>query len=382
MRKIPPLTCTLLITLLAVTGNALAQGSITAEQQAVLSSITARSMEGHLYFIASDELLGRATPSPGLDLAALYIATQFQRAGLVPAGDDGYYQTSEWTRTTIKRERTLPSGETRVFRYSRLVQVGTSEEVEGEPVILKNVVGLLPGSDPQLKDTYILITAHYDHIGIREGAYPDSICNGANDNGSSTVGVIELAEVLAAMETPPRRSILFITFFGEESGLLGSRHYAEKPVVPLEKTVGMVNMEMIGRSDGDGGDQSNRASFTGFDFSDLPLIFVEAGRETGIEVFHHQQNSDQYFRMSDNIPLAMKGIPAHTICVTFQYDDYHRPGDNPDKIDYENMARTTRMLALGLIRLANSDQVPAWNAENPNVESYLEAWRKLHPKGY
>lgn len=382
MRKTTRALPVFFLLFLSLQGYALAQsGSVTGAQQAFLDHITARSLAGHLEFIASDELLGRATPSPGLNLAALYIATQFKRIGLEPVGDDGYYQTSKWVLTTIERERTLPSGEKRVFRYTWLAPVKGAVEPEGESFVLKNVVGLLPGSDPQLRDTYILVTAHYDHIGIRSGAYPDSICNGANDNGSSTVAVIELAEALASMPARPRRSILFMTFFGEERGLLGSGHYAEHPVVPLEKTIAMVNMEMIGRTDGEGGDQTNRTSFTGFDYSDLPLTFVEAGRQLGIEVFHHEQNSGPYFMRSDNRALAAKGIPSHTVCVTYSYEDYHQPGDNPDKIDYENMARTTRMLALGLIRLANSSQEPRWDEDNPQAASYLEAWRALHGKG-
>ena len=370
-----------LIAVIAIQGQAIAQqGSISTEEQRLLESITPVSLEGHLEFLASDELMGRNTPSPGLDLAALYIATRFKRAGLQPAGNDGYFQTSTWILNTIERERTLSSGETRTFRSQRPVPVEDAENPEGEPYQLRNVVGLLPGSDPVLKDTYILVTAHYDHIGIRSGSESDSIANGANDNGSGTVGVIELGAALARLGTAPKRSILFIAWFGEERGMLGSSWYAEHPVVPLEKTIGVVNLEMIGRTDGDGGDQTNRASFTGFNYTDLPLTFVEVGDQIGIEVYRHPQNSARYFGASDNGPLARKGVPAHTICVTFSYDDYHQVGDHWEKIDYENMARTTRLLAIGLLRMANSDRVPVWNEENPGAERYLQAWRELHGK--
>lgn len=350
-------------------------------EQQVLDSITSQSVEGHLEFLASDALGGRNTPSPGLDLAALYIATEFKRIGLEPAGGDGYFQTSEWELSVIERERRTPTGERRVMRSRRPVPVGTSENVEGEPFTLKNVIGLLPGSDPVLKDTYILVTAHYDHNGIRSGSYPDSILNGANDNGSGTIGVIEIASALSKLEPRPKRSILFITWFGEEKGLLGAREFVENPVVPLEKIIAMVNMEMIGRTDGDGGDQTNRASFTGFDFSSMPQSFVEAGKALNMEVHNHPEFSNPYFRGSDNIAFATAGVVAHTICVLYQYDDYHQVGDNWDKIDYPNMTRTIKLLALGLIRLANNDQEPRWNEENPDAERYLQAWKILHGKG-
>ena len=163
--------------------------------------------------------------------------------------------------------------------------------------------------------------------------------------------------------------------------MVGSGYYVENPVVPLEKTVGVLNMEQIGRTDGDGGDQSNRGSFTGFDFSDLPHFFVEAGRELGIEVYNHERNSAPYFMASDNRPFAAAGIPAHTFCVVYQYADYHGVGDHWDKVNFQNMERTVRMLALGLIRLANSDAEPRWNEDNPAVERYVEAWRALRGGG-
>ena len=370
------------IAFLALPGLVEAQtGSLTPEEETLIAVVTPASLEGHLEFLASDQLRGRDTPSPGLDLAALYIAAQFKRAGLEPAGDDGYFQTSRWVYDVIERERTLPSGERQVRQIRRPVPVEDATNPEGEPFLLRNVIGLLRGSDPVLRDTYLMVTAHYDHVGVRATSDPDSIYNGANDNGSGTVGVIELGTALASLPTAPKRSILFIAWFGEERGMLGSGYYAEHPAVPLEQTVGMVNLEMIGRTDGDGGDQTNRASITGFNFSDLPLTFVEAGSQIGIEVFRHPQNSARYFRASDNGPLARRGVVAHTLCVTFSYDDYHWAGDHWEKIDFENMARTTRLLALGLLRLGNRAEAPAWNESNPEAEPYLQAWRTLHGKG-
>src|SRR6185369_9037526 len=132
-----------------------------------------------------------------------------------------------------------------------------------------NVVGLLRGSDPVLQDSYVLVTAHYDHVGTDPSREADPIFNGANDDGSGTVGVIELASALSRLNPRPKRSILFMTFFGEELGLVGSRYYGRHPLVPLAKTIAQVNMEQIGRTDDSEGPQVGTLAVTGFDFSDV-----------------------------------------------------------------------------------------------------------------
>src|SRR6202030_20223 len=120
-------------------------------------------------------------------------------------------------------------------------------------------------------DTYVMLTAHYDHVGMRATG-EDRIYNGANDDGSGTVSVVEIAGALAALDPRPKRSILFVTFFGEERGLLGSRYYGRHPIVPLEKTIADLNLEQVGRTDATDGPQIGTASITGFDFSELPGI--------------------------------------------------------------------------------------------------------------
>ncbi len=248
------------------------------------------------------------------------------------------------------------------------------------PIGLRNVVGLLPGSDPALKATYILVTAHYDHLGVRGSGDGDNIYNGANDDGSGTVTVIELAAALSSLEPRPKRSILFMTFFGEERGLLGSRYYASHPIFPIEKTIAHINLEQVGRTDSDEGPQLNNASITGIDYSDIGRVFKQAGEQTGIEVYKHATDSDRYFGASDNVALARLGVPAHTVCVTYRYDNYHGPGDHWDKIDYENMARVARMIALGVVTIANSDREPRWNKNNRRAGRYYDAWKKRREK--
>ncbi|MBX9603198.1 MAG: M20/M25/M40 family metallo-hydrolase [Bryobacteraceae bacterium] len=243
-------------------------------------------------------------------------------------------------------------------------------------VEVKNVAGLIRGSDPQLKETYVMATAHYDHIGVRAGG-EDRIANGANDDASGTAGVLEIAAALAAAPVKPKRSVLFVAFFGEETGLLGSRYYGRHPLVPLKQTIGNINLEQIGRTDAIGGPQVRTASFTGFDFSTLPAIFAAAGEATGVKVYKDEKRSDGFFSRSDNQALADIGIPSHTMCVAFEYADYHGVGDEWHKLDYENFEAVTRMVALGLSRMAGDAPPPKWNADNEKAKKYTEAARKL-----
>jgi Zn-dependent M28 family amino/carboxypeptidase len=248
------------------------------------------------------------------------------------------------------------------------------------PVRLRNVIGLLRGSDPILRDSYVLLSAHYDHLGTRPDLAGDNIFNGANDDGSGTVSVIELASAFSTLRQRPRRSIVFMTFFGEEKGLLGSRYYGRHPVFPIDKTVADINLEQVGRTDSSEGPQIANASLTGFDYSDIGAILEAAGKLTGIKVYKHEQNSDAFFDRSDNQALADQGVPAHTLCTAFVYPDYHGVGDNWEKIDYANMEKVDRMVVLALVMIANNSEAPKWNEANPKVARYVKAWNDHHGK--
>jgi hypothetical protein len=487
--------------------------AISEETKSALARVSADSLRGHLSFIASDLLEGRNTPSPGLDLAAGYIAAQMRRAGLEPAGDDGYFQTANWLmaerdmdnfelkiqsggetihvakdRVSLPPAAVLELANAPVFKLdykelatsnslppeliagrvimteiadfrreegprrselfqaqsrflnrmqelkaalvisidranptgagagqgrlidpeNRIAPFVTSSvpfvtvhapavvklydtigqganaatvsvrlpEARERPIKLYNVAGLLRGSDPALKETCVLVTAHYDHIGARPVAQGDGIYNGANDDGSGTVSVIEIASALAKMKQRPKRSILFMTFFGEEKGLLGSRYYGRHPIFPIEKTVADINLEQVGRTDSSEGPQIGTASLTGFDYSDVGAILKEAGAMTGINVYKHERNSDAFFGRSDNQALADQGVPAHTLCVAFAYTDYHGVGDHWEKIDYANMEKVARMVALAVLMIANNPQEPKWNEANPKAARYLKAWQQ------
>jgi len=241
-------------------------------------------------------------------------------------------------------------------------------------VDLRNVAGILPGSDAALAGEYVLVTAHYDHLGVKADGEGDRIYNGANDDGSGVVSVIEIAQALAAGPAP-RRSMLFIAYFGEEEGLFGSRYYGRHPLVPLTKTVADVNLEQLGRTDGDM--PAGSVTMTGFGFSDLSTALKMAGAVTGVKIHDPGKNGDDFFARSDNQSLADRGIPAHTFATAFDYPDYHQVGDEWQKIDYANMEKVDRTLALTILMVADSPEPPHWNESNAKAERYIKAQREL-----
>ncbi len=264
--------------------------------------------------------------------------------------------------------------ETTTEHGSRRTPIPHEKSAEN-PSKARNVIGLLRGSDPALKNTYVLVTAHYDHLGMKLDGTGDRIFNGANDDGSATVSVIELACALATLQPRPKRSIVFMTFFGEEEGTLGSLYYASHPVFPIEATVADVNLEQVGRTDATDGAKISQVTFTGFDYSDLPRVFRAAGARTGVRVLSDEPYGDSLFERSDNASLAKQGVPAHTLAVAVDFPDYHKVTDEWQKINYDNMAKVDRMVALGIMMVADNPEPPRWNEANPKTEPYVKAWK-------
>lgn len=323
--------------------------SITPARKIALDRVESESLKAHVAFLASDTLEGRATPSRGLDTAAEYIAAQFRRAGLQPGGDNGYFQMSE----------------------------ARANRTDTAVIPVRNVIGILRGTDPKMSSTCAIVSAHYDHLGVRTAKTPgeDVIYNGANDDASGTAGVIELA--LAFKGVRPKRSIVFVCFFGEERGLLGSRFYGLHPPFPAKDTVAMMNLEQIGRTDDLEGERMNGGSLTGFDFSELGSIMSAAGEKLGVKIDKHPTNSDAFFGRSDNQSMADLGVPAHTLCTAFIYPDYHKVSDHWDKLNYENMAKIVRTVGLTLFSITDSPSKPQWNISNPKTKRYVAAAKAL-----
>jgi len=220
----------------------------------------------------------------------------------------------------------------------------------------ENVIGVLPGSDPVLRNQYVILSAHYDHLGVSGGR----IYNGANDNGSGTVSVIEIAGALAAIDPHPKRTIIFMTFFGEEEGLLGAYYYTHHPLFPLSATIADINLEQMGRTDDKDAPRVSSFSFTGPSFSDLPDTMTAAAKQEGVSVYV-KRDADDFFDRSDNLAFAKAGIVAHTAVVAYEYPDYHAFGDKWQKIDYANMAKVDRAVAAGVLAIADAPDAPRWS---------------------
>ena len=220
-----------------------------------------------------------------------------------------------------------------------------------------NTIGILEGTDPQLKNEYLVFSAHMDHVGISTGR-ADSINNGADDDASGTVGVVELAEAFS--KARPRRSILFITVSGEEKGLWGSQYFAEHPTVPVASMVADLNIDMIGRN------WKDTIVAIGKEHSDLGTTLHRVNqshpelRMTAIDDRWPQENF--YFR-SDHYNFARKGVPI-LFFFNGTHEDYHRPSDSPDKIDGEKEARILRLLFYLGQDIANAPGRPKWKPES------------------
>ena len=220
---------------------------------------------------------------------------------------------------------------------------------------VRNVIGMIPGSDPELAKEAIVISAHLDHVGIK-GNVGDVICNGADDNASGVTAVLSLADAFAAMPEGPKRTVIFMTFWGEEKGLLGSKYYVNNPVWPLEKTVANVNIEMIGRPEAGA---SGKCWSTGWDESDMSELMSVGAKEVGVLIFQHPQFSgDMLYRSSDNYPFAQKGVIAHSFSAGSLHEDYHMPGDESQKLDFRHMTKVIQGLFAGTLPMANGEFTP------------------------
>jgi hypothetical protein len=232
-----------------------------------------------------------------------------------------------------------------------------------------NVAGLLKGSDPSLTAETVLFGAHYDH----DGTNGPEVWHGADDNGSGTVGVVELAHAFAANSKRPRRSLLFVVFAAEERGLLGSYYYVQHPLRPLETTRAVINFDMIGRDEAPSQqtegfiqiapDTSNEVNLIGTNYTHDYRRAVEQENEfVGLHLNYKwdQESALNIFFRSDQFPFALRGIPAIWWFTGF-HPDYHRPSDTADKIDYPKMEKILRLAYLTAWRFGNIGEPPRFN---------------------
>ena len=279
--------------------------------------VSVAEVQEDLNYLSSDELAGRNTGSEGIEKAAVYIEKHFSDLDLKP-----YFET-----------------------YRDNFMIGEKKAY--------NVVGLLEGTDEDLKDEYILIGAHYDHIGHAKEVDGDVIANGANDNAAGTVGVLHLAKHLSEIGNN-KRSIIFALFSGEEMGLKGSEHLAEKLKSEGIDLYTMINLEMIGVPMKA---KDYQAYVTGFERSNLAEKFNEYSEGEKVLGFLPQAGQMNLFKRSDNYPFYTEfKVPSQTIC-TFDFSNYpyyHHVDDEAEFLDAGHMAALIEDLIPGLHKMSNT----------------------------
>ncbi len=245
------------------------------------------------------------------------------------------------------------------------INISASASKIEHPVRAENVLGFLEGSDAILKKEILVVTGHYDHIGLTTSG-EDKVNNGADDDGSGTTGVLLLAEAFAKAKKAgkgPKRSILFMTVTGEEKGLLGSEWYSEHPVLPLENTITDLNIDMIGRGDKDHASDNNFVYIIGSDMlsSELDRIGKKANKDyvkiNLDERYNNRTDPNRFYYRSDHYNFAKHGIP-----VIFYFNgvhlDYHQPGDEVSKIDFTMLAKRAQLVYYTAWELANGLKRP------------------------
>lgn len=463
--------------------------------------ITKEKIEGHIYFLASDELKGRATGTNEIKIAAQYLANQLRSYGAktVP-GANGYFQDVPFNITTAatsreisfngKKSETSPLpllggnmnhsgdivfvnyglandyqginvkdkyvvfksgsetarspqemfnllGEKReiaqqngakgaiemvdinpmiwgfvehAFAEDRMTLSGGEDEddgsfgylwvldpgntiakelegkknnkieltvsgIEKNQILCRNVVAMIEGNDPTLKNEYVIYSAHYDHVGIgKPDATGDSIYNGARDNAVGTTTVLMMAENLA--KYPTKRSALFILFTGEEMGLLGSHYYVENPLIPLNQMVFTFNSDNAGYND------TSLVTIFGLNRTNMGDHFLTGASAFGLTAIDDPAPEENLFDRSDNVNFAQKGIPAPTYSMGFTSfsglvtETYHKPNDEAHTIDYDYLVRFFKSYVLTGRLIANDPRRPFWT----EGDKYEEAGKVLYKK--
>lgn len=245
----------------------------------------------------------------------------------------------------------------------------SSEGVSTQKVLADNVIGIIEGTDPSDKGEYVLLTAHYDHVGMGGNSgrttATDSIFNGARDNGMGTVALLAAAEALG--QAPPRRSVILIALTGEEIGLLGSRYYAENPLLPLEKTIFNLN------TDGGGYNDTSIVSILGFNRVGAAEEMEKACRQFGLAVFADPAPEQNLFDRSDNVSFAVKGVPAPTFSPGFKEFNaeilkyYHQVADEAESVNFRYLAQYSKAYAYAARLIADKAEKPRW-AEGDKYE--------------
>ncbi|ULQ56709.1 M28 family peptidase [Flavihumibacter rivuli] len=488
------------IILVAVAAATCLVSQAQTETEKVRSTVSKANIEGHVYFLASDELRGRETGKPEIDIAAAYLANTLRRYSVkpVPGLGGGYYQEVPFVKTSAATRRSFSLEQ---FSTDKIVTVeaaninydgpvvflnyGTeadfkAADVKGKLVLTKagmegktdpnaaimagvekrklasqygavglvewytasenlwsqlahyfnedklalknesqqsslfphcwvldadgnqakasegqkalkgsmqvegvnvstlysrNVIGMVEGTDPVLKNEFVIYSAHYDHVGVgKPNADGDSIYNGARDNAIGSVTVLSAAENIARY--PTKRSALFIFFTAEEKGLLGSKWYVEHPVLPLKQMVYCFNSDNASYND------TTKISVVGLGRTTAKDHIHSAAKEFGLQAIDDPAPEQGLFDRSDNVHFARKGVPAPTFSLGFtSFNEevlkyYHQVTDNPDNLNYDYLTKFFRAYVLACRKIANDPKTPVWI----KGDKYEPAAQKLYGK--
>ena len=309
-------------------------------------TITEKDLRKHLYIYASDEFEGRNTGSKGQKKAVEYLRNFYIQNDIKPGDPDKDY----FQKMTLNISR------------------GNEGKVDSE-----NVIAIIEGTEKP--DEYLILTAHLDHVGygrtgsrLRKsyvGEIKDRIHNGADDDGSGTVAMLEIAQAFKQASKKgkgPKRSIIFLHVTGEEKGLLGSAYYSDNPIYPLSKTVANLNLDMIGRIDPTRkGDKREYIYIIGSDHDsqDLHNISEQTNLQTvNIDLdyrYNAKDDPQRFYYRSDHYNFAKKGIPI-IFYFSGTHEDYHLPSDTPDKINYDLLELRSKLIFYTAWNIANRDQ--------------------------
>lgn len=295
-----------------------------------MKTITAEKLKKRLYIVASDEMEGRDTGSKGQKKAGKYLIEQYKKSKIsYPKGATSYYQAVPASYLNAKHNENLPDSE--------------------------NIWAYIEGSEKP--EEVLVISAHYDHVGVING----EIYNGADDDGSGTVAILQIAEAFQKAKKEgrgPKRSILFLHVTGEEHGLHGSRFYSENPLFPLANTVADINIDMIGRRDIEHANTNKYVYVIGADrlSTDLHNITVEQNKKyTQLDLdfkFNDPKDPNHFYERSDHYNFAKFGIPS-VFLFNGVHEDYHGKGDEPNKIEYDALAKRAQLAFVIAWELAN-----------------------------
>ena len=320
--------------------------SLSQDNLKYANTININDLYDHINILASDSLEGRETGKPGQKMAAAYIANHFKEIGIPPYKRKTYFQ-----KFKVKSKRHVCKCDDCDLTFFKRV-FKSNQIIRGE-----NVLGFIEGSD--LKQELIIITAHYDHLGKHDSL----IFNGADDDASGVAAAMEIAEAFMLAKKDgkgPRRSILIMPVSGEEKGLLGSKYYTDNPVYPLNNTIANLNIDMIGRLD-DWHSTGNYVYLIGSDrlSYDLHNINEEVNNKyTKLDLdykYNDEEDPNRYYYRSDHYNFAKNNIPV-IFYFNGVHEDYHRPSDTIEKLDFSKIKTISKLVFLTAWELANREE--------------------------